>query len=115
MKATKTIVAGGCGLGNTYDFNSNGNEYWSDRDQAPGSRTRGGTGFDLACFINNSTCKQVYEEMNSTKRLIFQSPNRINRHSGRPFFFAVFDDRKTNKAVSSVPSLEAKWPWKRTA
>lgn len=50
-----------------------------------------GTGFFVASFINNKTCKKAYEYFCKNTKLVYQSPVRLNKNSGNRFFFCIFD------------------------
>jgi len=53
-------------------------------------------GADLACasFVNTPDCKQAYDALKVRFNVVYQSSVRINRNSGRPFFFVVYDGKR---------------------
>lgn len=111
----KTTVEAGCGLGYAMYFdsiNDNADDAgWAYPDEAPGDKSQGGTGFELACFVHEPECRLAYVAMKKTKRVVYQSPVRVNINSGRPFFFTVFDDKKDKNAKKEAPSKRTRWPF----
>lgn len=61
-------------------------EYWEVGQELE----RSGTGLFTATFINNDVNKQHYEQMCKEHTLLYQSPLRNNRNSGRRLFLCVF-------------------------
>lgn len=132
MYGYSNIVSGQCGIGTWADINnestvttithnSYGQKYDAPRflgqngnyvvQMLPGKR-RGGCGFSGTGFIANELCKEAYEYMCSTFRLVFQTPVRRNNNSGNLFFYAMFDDNFDEDSVASIGTIKANWPFK---
>lgn len=52
-----------------------------------------GTGMIVASFNETDICKEAYEQMTSTYKLLYQSPTRLNKNSGNNCFICIFDSR----------------------
>lgn len=83
-----TAVPGSCGVSVLYYF-----EHASYVGQTSLNNISSGAGWCCAGFVNTPRCKRVYKEMCEKYKLVYQTPVRVNRNSGRPFFFAVWDLR----------------------
>lgn len=123
--ASSEIVAGQCGIGaifNIFQIQPG----WDVKDYGYVSSTtgifrgtlleklkhKGGAGFVGTGFINTSVSKASYEILCKNKRLIFQTPVRMNKNSGNMFFYAMFDDHNNPEEDGYLPTLEPYWPFK---
>ena len=80
-------VPGTCGVGLYYLFNDPPSYYYSvPRD----ALVRGGIGYAIAGFVDTPNCKVVYDKIKKDHKIVFQSPVKNNRNSGREFFFIVY-------------------------
>lgn len=81
-----------CGVGLFYNFQKKRNtSEWGAPDTVDTFQEDAGCGWYVAGFIDTKECQQAYEEMCAKFILIYQSPVRVNRNSGREFFFCIFD------------------------
>lgn len=60
-----------------------------------------GAGFALASFTDLFSFEEIYqeayEELKKKYKIVYQSPVRVNRRTGRKFFFCIYDTtRKGN-------------------
>ena len=80
-------VPGTCGVGLYYMFNNPPSYYHNGPSCA---LTQGGIGYAIAGFVNTTDCKAVYDKIKEDHKIVFQSPVKNNRNSGREFFFIVY-------------------------
>lgn len=96
VHGSATVVTWSCGVGlvGGFEFNRN-NAYGYPMQEVQNlcRDTARGTGFVLAAFVNDAVCKAAYEAITKAHKLVFQSEVRINRNSGRDFFFIIYDTR----------------------
>lgn len=78
------LLDGTCGVAVLWDY---GNKWGSPI----GDAVSAGCGWYIAGFIDNNECREAYDEMCGKYKLIYQSPVRLNRNSGKDFFFCIFD------------------------
>lgn len=92
------IVAGNselnycCGVDEVggFEFEDPSNSWASSLTQAI-EKTRDGTGYFIATFIDDEVCKQAYHELCEKATLMYQSPPRFNpRHGVNEVFVCVF-------------------------
>lgn len=88
-----TTVAGGCGLTVLYGFGEREGQIQSRNITNWHRHASFGTGFGVACFINTTGCRLMYEDIAARYPIVYQSPVRLNENSGNPFFFVIFDTR----------------------
>lgn len=120
--AEARTIPGNCGIGFfSYLSYFDGAHYFGNNYSRPlikGQRFPGGCGWQISGFINTKECRQAYKDLSTFAEIVFQSPVRINRNSGRKFFFVVYNTythRKTKKMPEgSKPNLENnnqyRWP-----
>lgn len=88
----ESTVHGSCGLSVVYGFRGESPEdqRWRDTILRPEAY---GTGFYIAAFVDTEVCRDTYTMLSKKHKIVYQSPVRRNRNSGRGFFFCVFDKR----------------------
>lgn len=92
MRVCKSNVAGTCGLAVWHSFE---NDWYNwDYIHALQSAPMGGIGFTVAGFVQTKRCKRVFEWIKENKEIVYQSPVKKNRNSGRQFFFIVFKNKE---------------------
>lgn len=106
MYTDQNTLVGTCGVGLLYNFREQNNA-WNDYRKIS-SRPTGGAGFDVAGFVSTPECQRAYEELCKKRKLIFQSPVRVNKNSNNDFFFCIFDKKRGAKTVAVVTN----WPFK---
>lgn len=93
-------VPGACGVGVVYEFEDVGTRrksHWGDVYTKATDCNKGGAGWICGGFLENDpVCDTVFEEMSAKYNLVFRTPTRINKNSGNPFYFAVFDTEGVN-------------------
>lgn len=109
-------LPGTCGVGIFYDFYESYYEL-SGTDARPW----GGCGWNIAGFINNTSSKEVYEDLKTKYKIVTQSPVRRNNNSGNQFFYVMYDCKKPRKSKKNPDAnydlsgnAKLKWPWKNT-
>jgi hypothetical protein len=141
----KQALSGTCGIGLLYAFS----EYYSYKKSCmpswytPQPKTSGldyntfsgGSGWNIAGFINTHVCKEAYEILRKKYKIVFQAPRRKNRNSDNSFFFVVYDSQRAKaqrprwtgkskgapkpqalidwETSSAIPidNSQYKWPW----
>lgn len=88
MNADFDQLIGTCGVHLFHHFGS----YYDNYTVA--TLPLGGANLACASFINTSECKQAYTALKNRFNIVYQSSVRINRNSGRPFFFVVYDGKR---------------------
>lgn len=83
-----SVVPGTCGVGVWYGYNQP--MHW----HAEIRNFWGGINYNIAGFVDTTQCKKVYNEIKNNHTIVFQSPIKRNRNSGRRFFFVVFKKGK---------------------
>ena len=107
--ALERLVLGQCGIRNIYEFNwysdlkLANNEGFIDPVNNP---QYNGAGFIGSGFINNEVCKEMYEYLSASYKLVFQTPVRHNKNSGNWFFYAMWDCLNND----DVEHIEHSWP-----
>jgi len=89
-------LPGTCGVGLYYSFRdrfADGYGTIGAHDLA-GEEHGGGCGFAVAGFVNTPVCREAYGVLKRRGAIVYQSPVRTNRNSGRQFFFCVYDTRR---------------------
>lgn len=96
-------MTGGCGVTIFSDFG----EYdpWHEKKEVSDDIDfeDSGAGWGIAAFVDNTSCKEAYEEICSKYPIIFQSPVRRNQNSENQFFFIVFD------LYNELPAQDVSW------
>lgn len=107
LSACTDTLYGTCGVGLVYNFkNRNSMDSYSKKwTTVFNNRFEGGTGFNIAGFINNDVCKEAYEYFKANFQISFQSPVRLNQNSDNYFFFVVLDVEST-----VVDNTNLSWP-----
>lgn len=79
----------------------------------------GGAGWQVAGFIPNKECHEVYDKFKERFQIVMQSPTRHNRNSGNRFFFVVYDTKKPRKSKANPEGKlhlsgneKYKWPFR---
>jgi hypothetical protein len=88
-----TNVTFSCGLGVVGGFRFNRANIYGENLPSVADLAGGGTGYHVAAFVNEPESKAAYAAIRNAHRLVFQSEVRINRNSGRDFFFIIYDTR----------------------
>lgn len=94
--ATNAVVYTSCGLGILGNFTF-GAPHWDAAGQIKNlsyRNVRGGCGWIVVGFVPTRESKQSYVELTAKFPLMYQSPVRTHRNSGRKFFFAIFDTKE---------------------
>lgn len=69
------------------------------------NKFQGGAGWKCAGFIPTKTCKEFYNEFKKEWKIVFQTEVRINKNSGNPFIFVVYDSTIKSRNIGK------KFPW----
>lgn len=99
-------ASGTCGVGVIYDFNDLAKTDKWYRHPFEEHRLEGGTGYEIAGFINTEICKKAYKYLTKKAQVVFQSPVRINTNSDNEFFFVILDF-----SHESLPIDNSKFEW----
>lgn len=91
IKAYSNTLISTCGLGLVHSYSS---EYAPILTKSEIRTFGGGIGYNVAGFVKSKECKQVYNWISENYDIVFQSPVKRNRRSGRQFFFIVFKDKE---------------------
>lgn len=93
--ASNLCASYSCGLEIVGDFTGAPRRWdWESRDRPQVQTIRGtGTGLVLAAFVDTPVCRKAYEKITEKWPVLYQSPRRRNRNSGRDFFFIIYDTR----------------------
>lgn len=90
-QANVSVLPATCGVGCVYSHDS----YYADELTVQQIKQRGGgIGYNVAGFVNGPRCKGVYNFIKDNFDIVFQSPVKKNRRSGRKFFFIVFKEKE---------------------
>jgi hypothetical protein len=81
-----------CGLEVVGGFRYNRYD-WENDTSLLENRVGSGTRMVLAAFVNTKECRDAYKIITKKWPVLFQSPVRRNRNSGRDFFFIIYDTR----------------------
>ena len=81
-------VTSTCGLGLIGNF-SFGNRQWATKLKDI-NLVNNGIGYTVAGFVDTKVCEKMYKHVAEKYKIVFQSPVKINRNSGRKFFFIIF-------------------------
>lgn len=113
-----TTLNGTCGVGLFAGFYDQG--FHSPLTLPENVVGYGGAGWQVAGFIPNKACHEVYDKFKERFQIVMQSPTRHNRNSGNRFFFVVYDTKKPRKSKANPegkPDLSGnekyKWPFKQ--
>lgn len=87
LRGTATaLLPGSCGFGVLYLHGLQDIQHYTvSTNSLPG-----GTGICIAAFVNEPRCKQVYDWITKNCKILYQSPRKRNRNSGRDNFLVVF-------------------------
>lgn len=103
-------VDGTCGVGVFGGFEKyTNNDSWykpCEDDFPEGVDCQGGAGWQIAGFIPNSECREIYLGLKKRFKIVFQSEVRVNTNSGNKFFFCVYDVKAEQKANNT-----RRWPF----
>lgn len=91
MNGYVTTLAATCGVGLVYAFDA---AYGNQLSKTYVKTHGGGIGYNVAGFVSTPRSKRVYEWLSENYDIVFQSPVKKNRRSGRKFFFIVFKDKE---------------------
>lgn len=80
-------LSGSCGIDNLHSFYT---KYGNDELR---HINKAGSGLYIANFIDRVDCKLAYIALCEKFKLLYQSPVRLNHHSGNYGFFCVFGDK----------------------
>ena len=84
-----------CGVGvwSIFRFRQRGYHNWMKPIST--ARNEGGAGWLIASFTDDPTLgetyHQAYKQLKKRFPIVYQSPVRVNRRTGRQFFFCVYD------------------------
>ena len=99
IRAFNDSINGNCGVGYIYNLQrkpAKVDRWWYDPDETLDEMyNQGGCDWLLSGFVNEPICMEAYKELVAKHRLVFQSPIRVNKNSGREFFFCIFDVKGT--------------------
>jgi len=87
-------VEGACGVGVISCFEETNGKmtYWVETPKSATACNKGGAGWICAGFVeNDELSERVFQQMFNKYKLVFKTPTRLNKNSGNPFYFAVFD------------------------
>lgn len=94
MRFNCTTLPGSCGYGVLY---AHGNTYipymTPDRGKHIIRQNGGGTRYNMAAFVNEPRCKEVYNFIKEHYDIVYQSPVVRNHNSGLQNFMVVFKEK----------------------
>lgn len=96
-----TIPVMTCGVKVAYRFDIP-NDWGSDWEKPVPRTLKRSAGWCLAGFIKTKACKDAYHQWSKKYNIVYQSPVRKNRNSGRNFFLSFLTlqlKRNRNKCV----------------
>lgn len=91
MRGIVNSINCGCGVNN---FHSYDEIPFYDEYKPTEVTLSQGAGWTFMAFIPTALCKQMYDKYTSLYSIVYQSPVRRNKNSGRDFFFIILDTSK---------------------
>lgn len=94
MYGHAVALSGTCGVKVIYSLSKN---YYTDYDaysKPTESNLKRSAGWVIIGFVKTQECKTAYDYYTNKYEVVYQSPVRTNRNSGRKFFFIILDTSK---------------------